>query len=164
MISTVMQKAINEQINKELYSAYLYLAMAAYFEDLNLPGFAHWMYIQEGEERVHAMKFYKFLVDRGAKVQLKAIDAPAASWKSPLEAFKEAREHEAIVTSLINSLYELALSEKDYPSQVLLQWYIDEQVEEEKNAADNVCQLELAANQGAALLLLDRQFGKRGED
>jgi ferritin len=144
MISTAMQKAINEQINKELYSSYLYLSMAAYFEGQNLPGFAKWMYVQTDEEREHGMKFYEYLVDRGAKVELKAIAAPATDWKS--------------------SLYELALSEKDYPSQILLQWFISEQVEEEKNAAEIVQQLELIDAKGTAVLMLDHQLGHRGKE
>jgi ferritin len=164
MISTSLQKAINEQINKELYSAYLYLSMAAHFEHENLPGFAHWMYVQEGEEKEHGMKFYKFLVDRGAKVELKAIAAPVSTWQTSLELFKEVQKHEAAVTASINALYELALAEKDYPTQVLLQWYITEQVEEEKNAAEIVQQLELIDAKGTAVLMLDHQLGHRGRD
>jgi ferritin len=164
MISTAMQKAINEQINKELYSSYLYLSMAAYFEDQNLPGFAKWMYVQTGEEREHGMKFYEYLVDRGAKVELKAIAAPATDWKSSLEVFKEVQKHEAFVTASIYALYELALSEKDYPSQILLQWFISEQVEEEKNAAEIVQQLELIDAKGTAVLMLDHQLGHRGKE
>ena len=164
MISKVMQDAINDQIQKELYSSYLYLSMAAYFEAQNLPGFAHWMHVQEGEEREHGMKFYEFLVDRGGRVQLKAIEAPATDWKSSMEVFKEVQTHEAKVTASINALYELALKEKDYPAQVLLQWYITEQVEEEKNAAENVAMLELIDAKGTAVLMLDKQLGKRGAD
>jgi ferritin len=164
MISKTMQDAINEQINKELYSSYLYLSMAAYFEDKNLPGFANWMRVQTGEEREHGMKFYDFLVDRGGRVMLKAIAAPATEWKTSLEVFKEVQAHEAKITASINSLYELALQEKDYPSQVMLQWFINEQVEEEKNAADIVQQLELIDAHGTAVLMLDKQLGKRGGD
>lgn len=164
MISTVMQQAINEQINKELYSSYLYLSMAAYFQGQNLPGFAKWMYVQTGEEREHGMKFYEYLVDRGAKVELKAIAAPATVWNSSLDAFKEVQKHEAFVTASINALYELALGEKDYPSQILLQWFISEQVEEEKNAAEIVQQLELIDAKGTAVLMLDHQLGKRGKE
>jgi ferritin len=164
MISKTMQDAINEQINKELYSSYLYLSMAAYFEDKNLPGFANWMHIQAGEEREHGMKFYKFLVDRGGRVILKAIDAPATDWENNLEMFKEVQAHEAKVTASINALYELALKEKDYPAQVILHWFITEQVEEEKNAAEIVQQLELIDAHGTAVLMLDKQLGKRGGD
>jgi ferritin len=164
MISAALQKAINEQINKELYSSYLYLSMAAYFEGQNLPGFARWMYVQEGEEKAHGMKLFEFLVDRGAKVELKAIAAPATTWRSNLEVFKEVQKHEAVVTASINALYELALTEKDYPAQVLLHWYITEQVEEEKNAAEIVQQLELIDAKGTAVLMLDHQLGHRGKE
>jgi ferritin len=162
MISKAMQDAINDQINKELYSSYLYLSMAAYLEDQNLKGFAHWMRVQEGEEREHAMKFYDFLMDRGGQVALKAIDAPPTQWKSNLELFKEVAAHEAKVTASINALYELAVKEKDYPAQVLLQWYINEQVEEEKNAAEIVAQLEMVEARGTAVLMLDHRLSKRG--
>ena len=161
MISKTMQDAVNEQINKELYSSYLYLSMAAYFENKNLPGFAKWLHVQTDEERAHGMKLYQHLVDRGAHVMLKAIAAPATEWKSYLEVFKQVQEHEAEVTASINGLYELALKEKDYPLQVLLQWFINEQVEEEKNAADIVQQLELIDARGTAVLMLDHQLGKR---
>lgn len=162
MISKAMQEAVNEQINKELYSSYLYLSMAAYFEGKNLPGFAKWLHVQTDEERAHGMKLYQHLVDRGGHVMLKAIAAPTTEWKSNLEVFKEVQAHEAKVTALINGLYELALTEKDYPLQVLLQWFINEQVEEEKNAAEIVQQLELIDAHGTAVLMLDHQLGKRG--
>jgi ferritin len=163
MISTTMQDIINEQINKELFSSYLYLSMAAFFEEKNLPGFAKWMHIQSGEEREHAMKFYEHLVDRGGRVLLKAIAVPGTEWKSNLELFKEVQAHEAKVTRSIYDLYEQALKEKDYAAQVLLQWFITEQVEEEKNAAEVVQQLELIDAHGTAVLMLDHQLGKRGE-
>jgi ferritin len=163
MISKTLQDAINDQINKELYSSYLYLSMAAYFECHNLSGFAKWMQVQEGEERGHAMKLYKFLVDRGGRVLLKAIAAPEVDWKTSLEVFKQVAEHEAKVTASINSLYELALQEKDYAAQMALQWFITEQVEEEKNAAEIVQQLELIDARGTAVLMLDHRLGKRGE-
>jgi ferritin len=163
MISKAMQDAINDQINKEFYSSYLYLSMAAYFENKNLPGFAHWMRIQEGEEREHAMKFYDFMIDRGAQVLLAPIAAPESDWKSSLDLFKQVAQHEAAVTASINALYELALKEKDYPGQVMLQWFITEQVEEEKNAAEIVQQLELIDARGTAVLMLDHRLAKRGE-
>jgi ferritin len=163
MISKTIQDATNEQINKELYSSYLYLSMAAYFESKNLPGFAKWMRVQADEETKHGMKFYQHLVDRGGRVLLKGIAAPGTDWKSNLDVFKEAQSHEAAVTASINSLYELALKEKDYPAQMLLQWYITEQVEEEKNAAEIVQQLELIDSHDTAVLMLDHQLGKRGE-
>ncbi len=161
MINKPVQDAMNDQINKEWYSSLLYLSMAAYFENKNLPGFAYWMRLQADEEREHAMKFYEHLVERGAQVLLKAIEAPTTDWKSSLEAFKEAQAHEAKVTASINALYELAQKEKDYPAQVLLQWFITEQVEEEKNAAEIVAQLELIEARGTAVLMLDHRLGKR---
>jgi ferritin len=164
MISKTLEQAINEQINKELYSSYLYLSMAAYFEHNNLPGFAAWMSVQADEERGHGMKLFEYLNDRGGKVELKPIAGPAVDWKTNLEVFKQVQEHEAFVTASINALYEQALKEKDYPTQVLLQWYITEQVEEEKNAAAIVQQLELIDAKGTAVLMLDHQLGKRGKE
>ena len=162
MISKTMQDAMNDQINKELFSSYLYLSMAAYFEDKNLPGFAHWMRIQEAEEREHAMKLYDFLLERGGKVTLKAIDAPKTEWTSTLEVAQEVAAHEAKVTASIHALYETALKEKDYPAQVMLQWFITEQVEEEKNAAEIVANLKLIEERGTAVLMLDHRLSKRG--
>ena len=162
MITKAMQDAMNDQINKELYSAYLYLSMAAYFEDKNLPGFAHWMRVQEGEEREHAMKFYDFILERGGRVLLKAIDQPKTEWASTLEVAEEVAAHEAKVTASIYALYETALKEKDYPAQVMLQWFITEQVEEEKNAAEIVANLKLIEKGGTAVFVLDHQLGKRG--
>jgi len=161
MISKSMQDAVNDQINKELYSSYLYLSMAAYFENKNLPGFAKWLHVQTDEERGHGMKLYQHLVDRGGRVLLTAIAAPTTEWKTNLEVFKQVQAHEAAVTASINALYELALKEKDYPMQVLLGWFINEQVEEEKNAAEIVQQLELIDAHGTAVLMLDHQLGKR---
>ena len=162
MISKLMQDAINDQINKELYSSYLYLSMSAYFADRNLSGFAHWMRVQEGEEREHAMKFYDFILERGGKVNLKAIDAPKTEWASTLEVAEEVASHEAKVTASIYALYETALKEKDYPAQVMLQWFISEQVEEEKNAAEIVANVKLIEERGTAIFVLDHQLGKRG--
>jgi ferritin len=164
MIGKAMQDAINEQINKELFSSYLYLSMAAYFEEKNLPGFAHWMRVQEAEEREHAMKFYDFLLERGGKVTLKAIEAPKTEWASAMEVMEEVAAHEAKVTASIYALYELALQEKDYPAQVMLQWFITEQVEEEKNAAEIIASLKMIEAHETALLQLDHRLGKRGGD
>ncbi|HKG52737.1 MAG TPA: ferritin, partial [Anaerolineales bacterium] len=127
-----------------------------------LAGFAHWMRIQEVEEREHAMKFYDFILERGGQVMLKAIDAPGTTWNSNLELFREVAKHEAEVTASINTLYELALAEKDYPAQVMLQWFINEQVEEEKNAAEIVANLDLIEERGTAVLMLDHNLAKRG--
>jgi ferritin len=156
-----MQDAMNEQINKELFSSYLYLSMAAYFEDRNLPGFANWMRVQADEEREHAMKIYDFILERGGKVALKAIDAPKTEWNSTLEVAEEVAAHEAKVTASIHALYELALKEKDYPAQVMLQWFISEQVEEEKNAAEIVASLKMIEAHETAVLQLDHRLSKR---
>ena len=161
MIGKTMQDAMNEQINKELFSSYLYLSMAAYFEDRNLPGFANWMRIQADEEREHAMKFYDFILERGGKVALKAIDAPKAEWNSTLEVAEEVAAHEGKVTASIHALYELALKEKDYPAQVMLQWFISEQVEEENNAAEIVASLKMIEAHETAVLQLDHRLSKR---
>lgn len=162
MISKSMQEAVNGQINKEFYSSYLYLSMAAYFEDKNLPGFARWLRSQADEEREHGMKFYQHLLDRGGRVSLAAIEAPPSDWKSTLEVFKEVQAHEAKVTASIDALYELALKEKDYPAQVLLHWFVEEQVEEEKSAAEIVALLERVEAHDSAVLMLDHRLGKRG--
>jgi ferritin len=159
-----MQDAMNEQINKELFSSYLYLSMAAYFAQKNLSGFAHWMRVQADEEREHAMKFYDFIIDRGGCVFLKGIDAPKTEWSSSLEVAEEVAAHEAKVTASIYSLYELALQEKDYPAQTMLQWFINEQVEEEKNAAEIVANLKLIEERATAVLMLDKQLGKRKDE
>ena len=164
MLSAVLQKAINEQINKEFYSSYLYLAMSAHFDEANLPGFAKWMKVQADEEHEHGMKFYAHLLERGARVELAPIAGPLIEGKTNLEIFKQVQAHEAAVTASINALYELALKEKDYPTQFMLQWFITEQVEEEKNAADIIAQLDMIQDKGTAVLMLDHQLGHRGRD
>ena len=164
MITKSVHKLMNEQINKELYSAYLYLSMAAWFETQNLPGFANWMRIQAGEEQEHAMKFFGHLVERGAKVELKAIAAPPVEWKSGLELVKQVLEHEEAVTASINAIYDQAIADKDYPSQVLLQWYVSEQVEEEKNASELVYQVGAVGSSQSGMLMLDHRVGKRGAE
>jgi ferritin len=161
MIGKPMQDAMNEQINKEFFSSYLYLSMAAYFEDKNLTGFGHWMRLQADEEREHAMKFYNYIIDGGGQVKLKGIDAPATEWKSNLEVAEQVAEHEARVTASIHNLYEIALKEKDYAAQVMLQWFISEQVEEEKNAAELVAKLRMIEERGTAVLMLDHRLAKR---
>jgi len=161
MISKAMQDAMNEQINKEFFSSYLYLSMAAYFENKNLPGFGNWMRIQEAEERGHGMKFYDHLLERGGRVELKAIASPKVDWKTTLELFEEVAKHEAMITASIYALYELAQKEKDYPAQIMLQWFISEQVEEEKNAAEILDTLKLIEDRGTAVLMLDHSLAKR---
>lgn len=164
MISKVMQDAINEQINKEMFSSYLYLSMAAYFEAENLPGFGNWLRIQAEEENEHAMKFYNHLLERGGKVELKAIAAPKANWGSAMEAVSEVLTHEQHVTKSIDDLYEVALKEKDYPVQVMLHWFIAEQVEEEANASAILDSMKRIEAHDTAILMLDHRLGKRKED
>ncbi len=161
MLSKPVQDAMNEQIKNELYSAYLYLSMAAHFESTNLSGFAHWMKIQATEEVKHGMKFFEYIYERGGKVTLKTIEQPTVDFKTPLDIFKLAYKHEQKVTALIHKLYELALKENDYPSQVMLQWFVKEQVEEEKSAETIIEQLKMAGDSSAALLMADRQFAER---
>ena len=162
MLSDNMKNAINDQINAELYSAYLYLSMAAYFEDINFPGMATWMKAQSQEEVAHAMKFYGYVFDRDAKVELKAIDGPKTEWGSPLEVFQEALEHEKKVTGLIHKLVDLANDEKDHATRSFLNWYVDEQVEEEASAKEIVDRLETVGDSKPGLFMLDRELGGRG--
>ena len=164
MLSKSMQDAINEQIKNELYSAYLYLSMSAYCETNSLPGFARWMRAQSQEEVEHAMKFFDFVNERGGRVVLQAIDQPPLEFESPRAVFEQTLEHERKVTGMIHSLYELALEEKDYAAQILLHWFIDEQVEEESSAAQILDTLEMIGDKGQALVMLDRELGKRGAD
>ena len=164
VISTAMQNAINEQINAELYSAYLYLAMAAYFDSVNLPGCASWMKAQAKEEQSHAMKFYHYIVERGGRVSLKAIGVPPAEWKSALDAFSTAYKHEQHVTDRINKLVELAEKLKDPATTALLTWFVNEQVEEENNASTIVAQLKMIKESTGALFMLDHHLGKRGKE
>jgi len=161
MLDKKMLQKLNEQINHELHSAYLYLSMAAYFESMNFKGFAHWMKKQAQEEQVHAMKFFDYIYDRGDKVELTQIAAPEKKWKSPLAAFEAAYKHEQKVTGLIHALVKLANEQKDYATASFLQWYVDEQVEEEASADEIVQQLKLVGDNGPALLMLDKHLGAR---
>lgn len=163
-MSTIAQKvqdAINEQIKNELYSAYLYLAMSAHFEAQSLTGFASWMRVQAREEVTHGLKLFDYLNDRGGRVELKAIGAPPSSFESPVAIFRQAYAHEQDVTASIHRLYSLAAQEGDYPTQVALTWFVNEQVEEERTAAEIVAQLEMVGDNRSALLLMDRELGGR---
>jgi ferritin len=164
MLSKNLQAAINDQINKELYSAYLYLGMSAWCESANLPGAASWLQAQAREEQGHALKFYGFVQDCGGKVVLEAIAKPEQEYASLLDLFEQVLDHERKVTASINGLYKTALAESDYPAQVMLQWFINEQVEEEKNATMIVETLKMVGTQGASLFMVDRQLGARGAD
>ncbi len=161
MMTSKMEKALNEQINEELYSAYLYLAMSAWFESQNLPGFASWMKVQTREENAHAMKFFEFIHERRGRVTLKAVKEPGKEWDSPLAAFEAALEHEQYITGRINDLVNLAVTEKDHATAGFLQWFVKEQVEEEASADRIVQMLKMAANAPGALLMLDHQMGER---
>ena len=161
MLGKTIQDAMNEQIKHEFHSAYVYLSMTAYCEAANLPGFAHWMRLQAAEEVEHALKFFNFINDRSGRVQLQAIDQPPVEFASPLDVFEQALAHEQHITGLINRIYGLAVQEQDYASQAFLQWFVTEQVEEEKNASDVVERLKLAGDSKHALLMLDTELGAR---
>jgi ferritin len=164
MIGKPMQDALNAQIQKEFYSAYLYLAMSAHCESSNFPGTAKWMRVQAQEEVGHGMKFFTYMNDQGARVTLQAIAQPPAEFSSLLDIFQKALAHEREVTKSIHALYALAGKENDYATQAELQWFITEQVEEEKTASQIVEQLKLVGESKATLLMLDVHLGKRGEE
>jgi ferritin len=164
MLSKKISDQMNAQINHELYSAYLYLSMSAHFENENLPGFAHWMRVQSQEEVEHAMKFYNYIYDRDGKVVLQAIDQPPSDFGSPLEVFQMGLEHEKKVTGLINQIYSSADQESDYASKVFLNWFVEEQVEEEKSATDIVETLKLIGDNKSGIFMLDRQLGSRSDE
>ncbi len=161
MFSQALQDALNEQVKNEFYSAHIYLAMSSWFEGQSLPGFAKWMRVQYQEELVHGLKIFDFISDRDGRALVSGFDTPPADWKSPLNVFENSYAHEQKVTAMINNLYTLAVKENDYPTIVLLQWFINEQVEEEKNAKLIVDQLRMAGDNVTALLLLDREMGAR---
>jgi len=161
MLGKKMQDALNEQINAELYSGYLYLSMSAYFESVKMPGMAHWMRLQTGEEQEHAMKLFGHVVERGGRVTLKAIDTPQAEWASPLAAFEGAYAHEQKVTGLINDLVKVAREEKDTAADAFLQWFVKEQVEEEETADEIVQKLKKIVGAPDGLRALDGELGQR---
>ena len=161
MISKQLNKAINEQINKEVYSEYLYLAMSGWFTAQNLDGFANWMMVQAKEEHDHAMKFFNYVLERGGEIELMALAKPDKTFKNPLNAFKMALAHENFITKSINELMDLAIKEKDHAAKSFLQWYVDEQVEEESNADKLVKQLAMIKDNVHALLMLDRELAAR---
>jgi ferritin len=154
-----MEKALNEQICKEFYSEYFYLSMSSWCDSNDLPGMAAFMKLKSEEERAHAMKFYEYIHDRDGKVILLAIDQPPADFKNFVDIFENQLNHEKMVTKSIHKLYGLALEEKDYASQVMLQWFIEEQVEEEKEAQDIIKQCKMVGNNPSALFILDQKLG-----
>lgn len=161
MLSNAIQDALSEQIKAEFSSAYAYLAMTAYFEDTNFPGFARWVRMQYDEEIAHGMRLFDFVHARGGRAAVQGIDKPRADFESPVDVFKSALEQERRVTKLIYDLYEMSQNEKDYGTLVELQWFITEQIEEEKIFEEIIETLNLAGEDRAALLLLDRQLGER---
>lgn len=161
MISKKVEKAFNEQINAEMFSFYLYLAMSAWLAEKGFAGMSTWMKIQADEEMIHAMKFYDHILERNGSVKLTAIEGPKITWKAPLDIFKAALEHEQMITGRINNLMKLSHEESDYASTSFLQWFVDEQVEEEANAQNIIDQMSMVSGNPAALFMVDRELGAR---
>ncbi len=161
MISEKMAEAINEQINAEMYSGYLYLSMAVDFAEKNLDGFEHWMRLQAQEELDHGMRFLGYLQERGGHVELETIEKPEVEWKTPLEAFEYVYQHECKVTGMINDLVDLAEKEKDRATVNMLQWFVDEQVEEEDSADEIVQKLKMVGDNPSALLMMNEKMAQR---
>ncbi|WP_175059881.1 ferritin [Thermococcus sp. 2319x1] len=161
MLSEKMLRALNEQLNRELYSAYLYFAMAAYFDDLNLEGFASWMKAQAEEELGHVLRFYNYIYDRNGRVELTEIPKPPREWGSPIEAFEAAYEHEQFISKSIHQLAALAEEEKDYPTRAFLEWFINEQVEEEASVKKILDELKFAKDAPQIVFMLDRELAAR---
>jgi len=161
MISKKMEAALNEQVNAELYSAYLYLSMESYFKSKNLNGFANWMRVQTQEEMTHVMKIYDFIDERGGRITLIAIEGPPSEWDSPLAVFEAVYENEQKVTGLINDLVDLAIKEKDHATNTFLQWFVNEQVEEESSADQVIQQLKMMENAPGGMFMFDRELGQR---
>ena len=161
MLKEKMRETLNKQVNWELYSAYLYLSMAAYFESVNLRGFANWMRVQTQEELGHAMKMYDYLIERGGRVILASVEAPSSEWESPLAAFEDAYQHERKVTGLIDGLVGLAISEGDYATNNFLQWFVTEQVEEESSVDEVVQKIKMVVEAPGGLFMLDRELAQR---
>lgn len=161
MIKESVEKALNDQVNAEIYSAYLYLSMSSYLASINLPGFSGWMKAQAQEEMVHAMKIYNFIEERGGRVRLAEIAAPPSDWDDPLAVFAATLDHERKVTGLINNLVDVALAEKDHATNIFLQWFVTEQVEEEASVDAVLQKLKLIGSKGQALFMIDRELGAR---
>ena len=161
MLKKKMLKGMNDQINAEMFSSYLYLSMENYFQSISLGGFAAWMRAQAQEEMMHAMKFYDFIHERGGKVSLEAIAKPETNWESPLAAFEAVLAHEQHVTSLINDLVDLAIGEKDHATNIFLQWFVSEQVEEEASVADVIAKLKLVDQTPGGAFMLDKDLATR---
>jgi ferritin len=162
MLNEKIQKALNEQLNLELSSSYEYLAMSAFFETLNFSGFASWMRVQSAEEYAHALKFYDFVLQTNGKVELAQINTPSLHYKTPKDAFEATYKHEQKVTASIHNLVELAIDSKDYATNNFLQWFVNEQVEEEANALKILERIKMIEDSKGGLLYLDKELGKRG--
>jgi ferritin len=161
MLSEKLLNALNEQLNKEYYSSYLYLSMAAYFDDKNLQGMASWMKLQSDEEHEHAMKFFDYIIRVGGRVKLGAIGEPAKEWDNPQSAFEAALEHEKFITKSIYELVDMAVNEKEYATQTFLNWFVDEQVEEEETVNTIVEKFKMIGESASGLYMLDTELGKR---
>ncbi len=161
MIDKEMEKALNEQINNEIFSAYLYLSMSAHSTYLGLDGFANWFMVQYQEEMEHAMKFYDYINDRGGKVELLSLKQPDSEFDSPMDMFQKTLAHEQFITKCINDLVDLAIEKKDHSTQILLQWYVTEQIEEESNDNEIIAKLKLIGDNGNGLLMLDKELSAR---
>ncbi|MBI9073041.1 MAG: ferritin [Melioribacteraceae bacterium] len=161
MIKKRMEDELNKQINAEFYSSYLYLSMAAYFEEKNLAGFSNWMNVQAQEEWAHGLKIFNFVNERGGSVKLMAIDAPKNEWNNIIEVFEDVYAHEQKITGLINSLIDVAIEEADHATKNFLQWFIDEQVEEEASVSTLLEQIKMIDGKGTGLFMLDRELGSR---
>ena len=160
-IASKMEEAINKQVNAELYSAYLYLGMSASCTEMNLKGVANWLYVQAQEEMTHAMKFHRFVMERSRHTKFPAIESVPSDWKSPLQMFVVAYEHEQKVSGMINNIMDIALTERDHASASMLRWFIDEQVEEEANASEIAEKLKLIGDSKDGLLMLDKELSVR---
>jgi len=164
MISPKMEAALNEQVNREMYSAYLYMAMSAHCDSIGLKGFANWFMVQYHEEMLHAMKIYEYIQRQGGKVKLLAVSEPPSKWESPLQMFQKTLEHEQFITRSINDLVDLAIQEKDHASHIFLQWYVTEQVEEEENDNDILAKLNLVGDDAGGrngLFMIDKELAAR---
>lgn len=161
MITAKMEQAINNQIQKELYSSYLYLAMSAYSENQNLKGIGHWLKVQHDEEKSHATKLVNYLLERGGKVVFQALEAPPVDFGTPVELFEQVLAHELHITESITKLYEVAVAEKDIAAQIFLQWFVTEQVEEEANVTEVLDKLKMIGDKSSSILYMDKELGKR---
>ena len=161
MISDKMCKALNNQVNAELFSSYLYLSMSSWFSERSLSGFASWMRVQAQEELTHGMKIYDYILERGGNVQLGAIEQPESVWKAPVEVVEEVANHEAKVTGLINDLVDVALDERDHAANIFLQWFVSEQVEEEASVGEVFERMKMVDGNSGGMFAMDMELGKR---